>query len=138
MMELRLKDDVLHDLLATARTIAVVGHSERPTRPSYQIAHFLRRMGYQIYPVNPAVTSIDGQTCYASLREVPVPIDIVNVFRRSEHLPEVVEEAIAVGAKAVWAQLGISHPLAAQRAEAAGLLLVMDACIKIERNRLLA
>jgi uncharacterized protein len=136
MPDLRTNDAALRDVLLQAKTIAVVGHSDRPNRPSYQIAQFLRQAGYVVYPVNPAVTSIDGQPCYASLADVPVPIDIVNVFRRSEQLPGVAEEAIAIHAGTFWAQLGLSHPDAAKRAIDSGLNVVMDACIKIEYLRL--
>ncbi|HEY9738465.1 MAG TPA: CoA-binding protein [Trichocoleus sp.] len=129
-------DEGLRQLLTTARTIAVVGHSNKPNRASYQVAQYLRRVGYQVYPVNPAVSSIDGEPCYASLAEVPEPIDIVNVFRRSEFLPEVTEEAVKAQAKAVWAQLDIQHLAAVETAAADGLALVMDKCIKIEHARL--
>lgn len=129
-------DTVLRDLLSTARVIAVVGHSDRPSRTSYQIAAFLRQAGYTVYAVNPEVQTIDGQPCYPALADVPEAVDIVNVFRRPQFLPGVVDEAIAVGAKAVWAQLGVVHADAARRAEAAGLPLVMDACIKVEYRRL--
>ncbi len=127
----------LHQLLTTARTIAVVGHSNQPHRTSYQIAHYLRRVGYEVYAVNPTVDVIDGQKSYATLSEVPVPIDIVNVFRRSEHLLGVVEAAIAVKASAVWAQLGVLDMDAAQRAEEASLPMVMDLCIKVVHSQLL-
>lgn len=126
----------IRNLLTSARVIAVVGHSDQRYRTSYQIAHYLRQAGYTIYPVNPEVATIDGQTCYPSLAEVPEPIDIVNVFRRSEYLAGVVDEAVAVGAKAVWAQLGVESDEAAARAEAAGVPLVMDMCIKVEHARL--
>ena len=124
-------------LLERARVIAVVGHSADPSRTSYRIAAYLRRAGYTVYPVNPTVETIDGQPCYPTLAAVPAPIDIVDVFRRSEYLPGVVEDAIAVGAKAVWAQLGVTHPDARQLADAADLPLVMDLCIKVEHQRLL-
>ncbi len=127
----------LRELLANARVIAVVGHSERPYRTSYQIAVYLRHAGYKVYPVNPEVSSIDGEICYPSLSEVPEPIDIVNVFRRSQFLADVVEQAAAVKAKAVWAQLGVESAEAAAAAEAAHLPLVMDMCIKVEHRRLL-
>lgn len=130
-------DEALRDLLRRARVIAVVGHSDKPDRDSYRIGQYLRRAGYTVYPVNPAVTEIDGQPSYAALADVPEPIDIVDVFRRSENLPEIVEAAIAVGAKAVWAQLGVSHSDAAHTAEQAGLDLVQNRCIKIEHARLL-
>jgi uncharacterized protein len=127
----------IRNLLTSARVIAVVGHSDQPYRTSYQIARYLRQAGYTIYPVNPEVATIDGQPCYPSLAAVPEPIDIVNVFRRSEYLAGVVDKAIAVGAKAVWAQVGVESEEAAAKAEAAGLPLVMDMCIKVEHARLL-
>jgi predicted CoA-binding protein len=129
-------DKALQDLLETAHVIAVVGHSDKPYRTSYQIADYLRRVGYKVYPVNPEAAEINGERCYPSLKDVPEPIDIVDVFRRSEYLAGVVEEAAAVGAKAVWAQLGVMSDEAARIAEAAGLPLVMDACIKVEHRRL--
>lgn len=127
----------VRDLLTNARVIAVVGHSDRSYRTSYQIAAYLRRAGYKVYPVNPEVSTIDGEVCYPSLADVPEPIDIVNVFRRSEYLADVVEQAANVHAKAVWAQLGVQSPAAAKIAEANNLPLVMDACIKVEHRRLL-
>ncbi len=130
-------DTAVRDLLSAAKVIAVVGHSDKPHRTSYQIAQFLRGVGYTVYPVNPEVSQIDGQPCYASLAHVPEPIDIVDVFRRAEFLPGVVDDAIAVGAKSVWGQLGVEHGEAITKAEAAGLTLIMDACIKIEYNRLM-
>lgn len=129
-------DELLRSLFANARTIAVVGHSPRPERTSYQIAQFLRQAGYRVIPVNPAVAAIDGERCYASLAAVPEIIDIVNVFRRSEYLPGVVNEAIAGQAGAIWAQLGIHHSTAAAAAAAAGISLIMDTCIKVEYLRL--
>lgn len=130
-------DDAKRALLAQARVIAVVGHSDNPARTSYQIAQYLRRAGYTVYPVNPIVAEIDGQPSYAALKDVPEPVDIVDVFRRSENLPEIVQEAIAAGAKAVWAQLGVYHEEAGKQAAEAGLQVVMDACIKVEHQRLL-
>jgi len=130
-------DEARRHLLTTARVIAVVGHSDRSYRTSYQIARYLRQSGYTVYPVNPEIESVNGQPSYPSLAQVPEPIDIVNVFRRSEFLPEIIDEAIAVGAKAVWAQLGVLSDDAANKAHAANLPLVMDQCIKVERNRLL-
>ncbi len=129
-------DSTLKNLLANARVIAVVGHSDNPTRTSYQIADYLREAGYTVYPVNPAVSEIDGQPSYPDLAAVPEPIDIVNVFRRSEHLAGVVAEALAVGAPAIWAQLGVADEAAAQTARAAGATIIMDACIKVEHRRL--
>jgi predicted CoA-binding protein len=136
MPDLKHDDQALRDVLTQAKTIAVVGHSDRPHRTSYQIAQFLRRAGYTVYPVNPTVSEIEGQLCYPTLEAVPEAIDIVNVFRQPQHLPEVTEAAIAIGAKTLWAQLGIHHPQAAQQALEAGLNVVMDSCIKIEYLRL--
>lgn len=124
-------------LLESAKVIAVVGFSNDPTRTSYQIGKFLKQVGYRVYPVNPTVSEIDGEKVYATLADVPEPIDIVNVFRRSEYLAGVVDEAIAVQAKAVWAQLGVFDNDAAAKAEAAGLTMVMDTCIKVSYNQLM-
>jgi predicted CoA-binding protein len=119
------------EILQNSKVIAVVGHSDKPHRTSYQIAQTMRGLGYTVYPVNPTVSSIDGEKSYASLAEIPEPIDIVNVFRRSQHLRGVVEEAIAVNAGAVWAQLGVADDGAARIAEEAGIPIVMDTCIKV-------
>ncbi|HRN50586.1 MAG TPA: CoA-binding protein [Anaerolineales bacterium] len=129
--------DELRNLLETARTVAVVGHSDKPFRTSYRIASYLREVGYEVYPVNPALTEIDGQKVYPDLASVPVPIDIVDVFRRSEHLDDIVKEAIQVGAKAVWAQVGVEDAQAAATAEAAKLPMVMDRCIMVDHRSLL-
>lgn len=129
-------DAALHDLLAAARFIALVGHSDKPYRDSYRIGSYLRGAGYIVYPVNPNLRTLNGETVYPDLRAVPGPIDIVNVFRRSEHLPQIVEDSIAIGARAVWTQLGVVHPAAAQRAQAAGLTVVQDRCIMVEHRRL--
>ncbi len=131
-----MNDNDMTQLLSSARTIAVVGHSANPERTSYQIAAFLRGVGYTVYAVNPMVTEIDGDVCYPSLADVPDEIDIVNVFRRSEYLPGVVRDAVAAGAKSVWAQLGIEHPEAADIARTANIPLVMDTCIKVTYMRL--
>ncbi len=124
-------------LLADAQVIAVVGHSDKPYRTSYGIGQYLREAGYRVYPVNPTLKVIDGQPCFASLAEVPEPIDIVDVFRRSEYLDEVVTGAIAAGAKAVWAQLGVYDEAAGIKAESAGLQVVMDRCIMVDHRRLI-
>lgn len=136
MPTLKPEDETLRYLLTYARVIAVVGHSEKPHRDSYQVAQFLREAGYQVYPINPRVTEIAGHLSYASLRDVPAPIDIVNVFRRAEFLPEIVEDAIAIQAATLWTQLGISDSDAAAQATQAGLNVIMDACIKVEHQRL--
>jgi hypothetical protein len=124
--------DSLHQILASARVIAVVGYSDHPDRASYQIGQMLRQVGYTVYPVNPLLKEVDGLACYASLAEVPEPVEIVNVFRRAEFLAGIVDEAAAIGAKAVWGQFGVASDAAARRAEQVGMPLVMDRCIKIE------
>lgn len=136
MPNLKNDDKAMHDVLTNTKIIAVVGHSDKPERTSYRIAQFLRKVGYKVYPVNPMVSKIDGQPSYPSLKDVPEPVDLVNVFRRSEHLSAIVDEAIAVNVKTVWAQLGIYDELSAQKALDAGLNVAMDACIKVEYLRL--
>jgi hypothetical protein len=135
MPNLKEDDNAMRDVLTQAKVIAVVGHSDKRERTSYRIAQFLRGVGYKVYPVNPTVSEIDGQPSYASLKDVPESVDIVNVFRRSEYLPEIVDEAIAVNAKTVWAQLGVYDNPSTQKAVDAGLNVVMDACIKVEYIR---
>ncbi|MBE2192827.1 MAG: CoA-binding protein [Anaerolinea sp.] len=131
-------DADLRQLLQETKTIAVVGWSNRPDRPSNEVAAYLKAAGYDIYPVNPILKSTPEQTVYGSLAEVPVKIDVVDIFRRAEDVPEVVAEAIKVGAKAVWIQLGIINESAAAEAESAGLKAVMDRCMKIEHQRLVS
>lgn len=131
-----LDDLALCDLLRRTRAIAVVGHSPKPDRPSYQVAQFMRDAGYTIYPVNPGQTEIAGLPCYPSLAALPEPVDMVNVFRQSTYLREIAEAAIAIGAKSLWAQLDIHDEAAVQRAEAAGLTVITNACLKIEYQRL--
>lgn len=111
MVDLNGDDRAMAAVLGQSRAIAVVGHSDKPHRTSYQIAQFLKRQGYRVYPVNPVVAEIDGEPCYPCLETVPEAIDIVNVFRRSQYLPEIVDEAIAAGAKTVWGQLGVSDAI---------------------------
>ena len=132
------RDEDIAELLRSARNIAVVGCSDRPDRPSYGVSAFLQRHGYRILPVNPQITGerIHGEFVWRDLGQLGVPIDIVDIFRRPMAAGEAVDEAIAVGAKAVWLQLGIVNEEAAARAEAAGLQVVMDRCIKIEIMRL--
>lgn len=113
-------------LLKEAKVIAVVGASDDPTRPSHGTAAYIRRVGYTMIPVNPTRREVLGETCYPSLREVPVKIDIVDIFRRAPDVPPIVEDAIAVGARAVWMQTGIVNEAAAKRAAEAGLVVVMD------------
>jgi uncharacterized protein len=123
----------MKEMLTTARTIAVVGLSDKPDRASYGVAAYLQRAGYKIIPVNPVLKGpVLGEQPVASLRDIKEPIDIVDIFRRSEDVPPVVEEAIAVGARAVWFQLGIVNDEAAAAAQAAGLDVVQDKCLKVE------
>ena len=127
-----LSDAEIKDLLQRARTIAVVGLSDRPERDSHGIATFLLRQGYRVLPVNPNLHGpVLGQMPYASLRDIAEPVDIVNVFRRSEYVAGVVEDAIAIHAEAIWTQSGIEDLAAARRAEAAGLKVVMNRCIAV-------
>jgi len=131
--------DPASELLKTSRTIAVVGLSSRRHRPSYGVAQYLQSVGYRVIPVNPAETEVLGEKCYARLEDVPDSVDIVDVFRRSEFVLEVVESAIRIRARGVWMQEGVMHPEAAERARRAGLVVVMNACIlkeHIKRFRL--
>jgi predicted CoA-binding protein len=136
MSYLKPRDDEIREILTRSRVIAVVGHSDKPERTSYQIAKFLQQAGYTVYPVNPTVAQIEGQPCYPCLQEVPESVDIVNVFRRSDQLSGIVHEAIAIQARTLWAQIGIKDESAAQQALDWGLNVVMDACIKVEYFRL--
>lgn len=126
------------DLLSQARVIAMVGASDRPDRPSYGVMKFLQDHGYRVYPVNPQITGqhVHGEFIWRELSQIGEPIDIVDIFRRPEAAGEAVDEAIKVGAKAVWMQLGVINHDAAARAEAAGLKVVMDRCPKIDIPRL--
>ena len=132
-------DDGIKGLLEDSRTVAVVGVSNRPERDSYRVAAYLQRAGYRMIPVNPVVEEVLGQRCYPDLAAIPtdVDIDIVDVFRRPEFVPEIVDEAIARGAGAIWLQLGISHPEAERRAAEAGLEVVSNRCMKVEHGRLM-
>jgi predicted CoA-binding protein len=123
-------------LLTTSHTIAVVGLSNNPARTSNRVSHYMQHEGYTIIPVNPGITDALGLRAYPDLQSVPVPVDIVNVFRRPEFVPDIVDAAIAVKAKAIWLQLGIVHEAAARKASEAGLLVVMDQCIMVEHGRL--
>ena len=117
-------------LLATAKTIAVVGLSPKESRPSNMVARYLIEAGYTVIPVNPGQEEILGQLCYPDLASIPGPVEIVNIFRRSEDVPPIVAEAIAIGAKSIWMQEGVIHAEAARTAKAAGLVVVMDRCLK--------
>ena len=122
-------------ILRENRTIAMVGLSSNPFRPSHFAAIYMLAAGYTVIPVNPREQEILGQRCYPSLRDIPVPVDMVDIFRDPSAVPPIVEEAITIGAKVIWMQLGVINQPAAQRARAAGLEVVMDACVKIEHAR---
>jgi uncharacterized protein len=136
-MALLSADRDVRELLTVSRTIAVVGLSTNPSRASFQVSRYMQREGYTIIPVNPGITQALGEHAVPNLKSIPGPIDIVNIFRRSEFVPDIVEEAIAVHARAIWMQLGIMHEAAARRASDAGLQVVMDQCIMIEHSRLM-
>lgn len=127
--------DPLRDLLSRSKVIAVVGLSSKPHRPSYGVARYLQSAGYRIIPVNPNEKEVLGERCFPRLEEVPVRVDIVDIFRRAEYVPPIVESAIAIGAAAVWMQEGIVHEEAAARARQAGLEVVMDRCLLKEHAR---
>ncbi len=127
------------EILKTSKTIAVVGLSGRRHRPSYGVAEYLQSAGYRVIPVNPGEKEVLGEKSYARLEDIPEHVDIVNIFRRSEFVPEIVESAIRIGARGVWMQEGVIHPQAAERARSAGLFVIMNACIlkeHIKRFRL--
>ena len=126
----------IREILETGHTIAVVGLSSRRFRASYGVSEYMQSAGYRIIPVNPRETSVLGEKAYASLEEVPEKVDIVNIFRRPEFVPEIVEAAIRKGAGAVWMQEGVVHEEAGRRAEEAGLDVVMDRCVLKEHRRL--
>ena len=131
--------DPASEILKTSRTIAVVGLSSRRHRPSYGVAQYLQSVGYRIIPVNPTETEILGERSYARLEDIPEHVDIVDIFRRSEFVPEIVESAIRVGARGVWMQESVTHAEAAERARRAGLFVIMNTCIlkeHIKRFRL--
>jgi uncharacterized protein len=121
--------DIAAEILRRFRRVAVVGISNRPERPSHRVATYLKAAGYAIIPVNPRLDEVLGQRSYAHLRDAPAPIEVVDIFRRSELVGPVVDEAIAVGARAIWMQDGVVNEVAARKARAAGLLVVMDRCM---------
>ncbi|HEX8643133.1 MAG TPA: CoA-binding protein [Allosphingosinicella sp.] len=132
------RDDDIRRLLTETRTIALVGASDRPSRPSWGVMRMLQEHGYRVFPVNPQITGehVHGEFVWRELAQIGEPIDLVDIFRRPQAAGEAVDEAIAVGAKAVWMQLGVVNEEAAARAEAAGLQVVMDRCPAIDIPRL--
>jgi len=129
-------DHDAREILTTSKTIAVVGLSDKPHRPSHEVAQYLKDEGYRIVPVNPNISEALGQKAHRSLRDIPEPVDIVQIFRRPEHVPPIVDDAIAIGAKVVWMQLGIADETAAARARAAGLKVVMNTCMATTHDAL--
>lgn len=127
--------ETIREILGHARTIAIVGLSSNPLRPSYFVGYYLKRHGYRVIPVNPNETEVLGERAYPSLAAVPEPIDVVDVFRDPKYVPQIAEEAVQVGAKALWLQFGVINPEGAEKAEQAGLKVVMDRCMKVEHAR---
>lgn len=138
MTDLNFDEQARRDILKNARVIAVVGYSDDPYMASYEIGKYLREAGYRVYPVNPMIDEVDGFKSYPSLMDVPEPIDIVDVFRNSEYLPEVVDDALAVGTKTIWTQLGVIDVdgTSLMRALEAGVNVVEDMCIRTEHQRM--
>ena len=129
-------DAALRTLLRTVKTIAVVGLSPQPERPSYRVAQAMQRYGYRIVPVRPKIGEVLGEKAYPSLADIPFRVDLVDVFRAAEHVPAIVEQALALHLPAIWIQEGIVHDAAAQRAQAGGMTVVMDRCLLKETVRL--
>lgn len=129
-------DDAIHEILASPRTVAVVGCSPDPDRDSNHVARLLIARGHRVIPVNPRSEEILGKRCFPSLRDVPEPVEMVDVFRRPSEVAEVARDAVAIGARILWLQLGVVDAAAAERAQAAGLTVVMDRCPVIEYRRL--
>lgn len=123
-------------ILDSSRVVAMVGLSPKPERPSYEVASYLKEQGYRIIPVNPGTREILGEPCYPDLGSIPESVDVVDIFRRSEEVPAIVEEAIKIGAKTVWMQEGVINEEAAAQARKAGLTVVMDKCMRKEHRKL--
>lgn len=137
-MTTRQSPDDLKRILLQAKTIAVVGLSPNPERPSHGIAQYLQEQGYRIVPVNPTVAEVLGEKSYPNLEALPEPVEVVQIFRKPEDVPSIVEEAILIGAKVIWMQVGILHEAAAERACEAGLQVVMDRCMRATHRELRA
>lgn len=127
---------VVAEIIRSAKVIAVVGLSPRPERPSHDVAAYLQAHGYQIVPVNPGATQILGEKCYASLSDIPFAVDIVDVFRQPDAVPQIAEEAVRIGAKGLWLQLGVISMEGAAIAERAGVKVIMDRCLKVDHMAL--
>lgn len=138
MSEVTAGPEEIKAILQDYKVVAVVGLSPKPERPSFRVAHYLKEHGYRIVPVNPGQKEILGEKCYPNLREIPFPIEVVDIFRNVEAIPSIVDEAITIGAKVVWMQQGLVEPASAQKAREAGLQVVMDRCMKVDHAQLLA
>lgn len=130
-------DEKIREILSGSITIAVVGLSPNPSRPSYGVANYLKNKNYRIIPVNPGHPEILGEKSYPTLSDIPEKVDVVDIFRRSEHIPPIVDEAIKIKARVIWMQSGIVNRQAAQKAKEAGLDVVMDKCMYVEHSRLM-
>lgn len=126
----------IEQILITCKTIAVVGVSDNIRRPAYDVSRYMMEAGYDIIPVNPGYETVLGRDCYPDLLSIPKSIDIVNVFRRSDALPDIVEQTIAIQAPVLWLQLGVHHPQAEQKAQEAGIRVISGLCLKVAHNRL--
>ncbi len=126
----------INDIVTKSKTVALVGISHKEERDSNRVARYLQQHGYKVIPVNPKYKEVIGETCYPDLKSIPEHVDIVDIFRNVEAIPGIVDEAIQIGAGAVWMQLGLSHDEAAKKARCAGLRVVMNKCIKIEHSRI--
>ncbi len=126
---------LIRDIMLTAKTVAIVGLSSNELRPSNFVGFYLKRHGYRVIPVNPRETEIFGEKSYDSLLDIPFPVDVVDVFRAPEHVPEIAEQAVKIGAKALWLQFGVISPKGAEIAKRGGLQVVMDRCMKVEHAR---
>ncbi len=130
-------DQIMKEILMSAKTVASVGVSSNPQKDSYGVVEYLKQQGYRIIPVNPTASEIMGEKAYPDLSSIPEKVDVVQIFRKPEDVPAVVDEAIKIGAKVVWMQEGIVHEAAAMQARAAGLRVVMDACMRANHRRLI-
>jgi uncharacterized protein len=135
MPESNPEDEEIKEILKDNQVVAVVGLSPKPDRASHQVAQYLQEHGYRIVPVRPKADEILGEKAFASLKDIPFPVDVVDIFRKVDAIPGIVDDAIAIGAKVVWMQLGLAENQSAQKAREAGLQVVMNKCMKVEHSR---
>jgi uncharacterized protein len=133
--EIQASAEEITKILEDYRVVAVVGLSSKPDRPSNQVAQYLKEHGYRIVPVNPGCQEILGEKCYPTLKDIPFPVEVVDIFRKVDAIPAIVDDALAVGAKVVWMQQGLEEPVSGGKARQAGLAVVMDRCMKIEHHQ---